>query len=87
MTLALVVSLMTILSGCTGYGSAPLSIQLPADCQQLAKTVPLPAIKKGDDIRSLLARHRAGLVKANANLDAVRNCEAKLIAQYGNVKL
>ena len=43
-------------------------------CEKLPGRVALPVIKKGDDARMQLGRHRSGLKKANNQLDAKNQC-------------
>lgn len=50
--------------------------QIPRDCESLAKRVPLPPLKKGDDMRKHAARMAGAAVKANSRLDATAECQA-----------
>jgi hypothetical protein len=47
-------------------------------CLQLAQTVELPPIKGGMDARTVIARYRAALVKANGNINDTKACMAML---------
>jgi hypothetical protein len=47
-------------------------------CMRVAQTVELPPIKAGMDARAVIARYRAALVKANANLTDTKACMALL---------
>lgn len=75
-------------AGCVTSGNAPAPVArtIPPTCEELAARVPLPSVNKGDDMRALAARHRAGLVKANKNLDATRTCQARQRAAFGAAK-
>lgn len=58
-----------MLTGCAASGAGKVQrVNLPPPPACMA-TVPLPAIKAGDDARAQIARHRAALVQANGNLD------------------
>ncbi|MGC2776496.1 MAG: hypothetical protein WA418_12785 [Bradyrhizobium sp.] len=50
-------------------------MQMPRECQKIAKGVPDPGAKPGDDGFDLAARYRAAWLKGNHRLDAVRQCE------------
>lgn len=69
---------MLILTGCATSQNAPesVSVQIPRDCERLAATVPLPDLAKGQNAKASLAQHRGGLIRANGNLDATRECQA-----------
>ena len=45
---------------------------------RVAQTVELPAIKAGMDARTVIARYRAALISANANLNDTKACTALL---------
>jgi len=47
-------------------------------CMRLASTVELPPIKAGMDARVVIARYRAALVAANANINDTKACLALL---------
>ena len=47
-------------------------------CMHLANTIELPPIKAGMDARAVIARYRAALVSANANLNDTKACLALL---------
>lgn len=52
-------------------------MQIPRDCEQLAKTVPVPdPARDRANARLALARTTGALVEANDNLDATRECQA-----------
>jgi hypothetical protein len=69
--------MLTLTACATSQGSPPAgSIQIPRDCELLAKTVPYPAVSKGQSAKAALARHRAALGQANGNLVATRECQA-----------
>ncbi len=63
---------------CAHSPGAPESVrlQIPRDCERLAAAVPLPDLAKGQNAKAALAQHRAGLIRANGNLDATRECQA-----------
>ena len=64
----IVLSTMTILSGCTAAGSVNLQpVNLPPASACMAP-VPVPGLKAGDDARLALARSRAALGQANGRL-------------------
>jgi hypothetical protein len=47
-------------------------------CMRIAQNVELPPIKAGMDGRAVIARYRAALIKANANLNDTKACMALL---------
>ncbi|TYO65549.1 hypothetical protein FXV83_16590 [Bradyrhizobium hipponense] len=47
-------------------------------CMRLATTVELPPIKAGMDARAVIARYRAALASANANVNDTKACLALL---------
>lgn len=51
-------------------------MQIPRDCEDLAKEVPLPPVAKGQSAKVSVAKHRAALGEANGNLKATRECQA-----------
>lgn len=55
----------TILSGCVGTGSAPITRRLPAADLIVPAPAPRPAIREGDDVR-LLARRALDYGDQNA---------------------
>lgn len=67
----------TMCAACTTLPGSPTvaSVQIPRDCEDLAKTVPYPAITKGQSAKVSTARHRAALGQANGNLVATRTCQ------------
>lgn len=74
--------LTTTLSACATSASAPLDRSLPTACDQLAVDVKLPEVKKGDDARAQLAKHRALLILTNRRLDAARRCYVLVRKEY-----
>jgi hypothetical protein len=62
----------------------PVPAAPPANaCAVLAKIVPPPTIKIGDDWRVVAARYKAALLKANARIEDIAACEAEVRRQYG----
>lgn len=51
-------------------------VQIPRDCEALARTVAYPDVSKGQSAKVAVARHRAALGQANGNLVATRDCQA-----------
>lgn len=49
--------------------------QLPQNCEQLAEPVALPVFKDSADFRVIAGQHRRGMIQANENLTATRNCQ------------
>ena len=47
-------------------------------CLRLAQSVELPPIKAGMDARAVIARYRAALINANANITDTKACMALL---------
>lgn len=72
--------LMMTLSACGSFVKPEVS--LPQDCERLARQVPAPAMKAGDDARAALARHRAALATADARLRATADCQRRLRERY-----
>lgn len=50
----------------------------PRDCEELAEEIPLPVFKDSADFRVIAAQHRKGMVQANNNLKATRNCQREV---------
>ncbi|MBN9001512.1 MAG: hypothetical protein J0H75_05380 [Rhizobiales bacterium] len=50
-------------------------MQIPRDCEDLAKEVPYPPVVKGQSAKVSVGRHRAALGEANGNLRATRQCQ------------
>lgn len=48
---------------------------MPRECQRIARKVPDPGIKVGDDLGDAAARYRGAYLKANNRLGAVYSCE------------
>lgn len=63
--------------GCVTLQSSPSApaIQIPRDCEELAREVPYPPIAKGQSAKASVARHLAALDEANTNLRATRTCQ------------
>lgn len=61
---------------------SPQGIQIPRDCEQLAKRVNEPAWRTGDSAKMLLGRTTSSLIQANGNLDATRTCQARQRQQF-----
>jgi len=66
---------MTILGGCGPSPTSParITVQIPRDCEELAKPVPYPETTRNAKID--LARERAAHGEANTNLVATRTCQ------------
>ncbi len=75
-------------SGCAKFieGARGPSVQIPKECENLAETVRLPDPKKGQDMRLIAAQNRKAAAKANAQLDATRECQVRLREEYEGVK-
>ncbi|MCB2106341.1 MAG: hypothetical protein KDE14_01515 [Rhodobacteraceae bacterium] len=50
---------------------------VPRQCQRLARPVPDPGARVGDDGFDIAARYKGAFHKANRRLDATRRCEDK----------
>lgn len=76
--------LLTTLSGCSGLGNAPrvAAIQLPRDCENIAKPVALPTPVVKQDMLIIAAKNRQMVVKANARLNATRECQVRQREEY-----
>jgi hypothetical protein len=74
----------TTFAGCKTSGEVrpPLAVQIPNDCERLARDVGFPALTGTVDVKLLLARYRAALVLANKNLKATRECQAEMRVRY-----
>ena len=83
------------LAGCASSGDGnrlprastqPLNVavKVTPDCARLAKAVPHPAARAGDDARAVIGRYAAALEKANATIGATASCIAELSARYAN---
>lgn len=66
-----------ILSGCA-HSVAPsnLSIQIPRDCEALARNVEDPALDVATDPKLAVGEYEVALDEANGNLTATRTCQA-----------
>jgi hypothetical protein len=64
-------------AGCKTLGDSPSApaVQIPRDCEDLAKEVPYPPVTKGQSAKASVAKHRAALGQANGNLKATRECQ------------
>lgn len=76
---------------CGACATSPASptratVQIPADCERLAQTVPYPAVDKGMSAKVAVARHRAALGQANTNLVATRTCQEKQREQFAGAQ-
>lgn len=69
--------MLTACAASPGSPSAP-TVQIPRDCEDLARTVPYPAVTRGLNAKLAIAQHRAALGQANGNLVATRDCQAAL---------
>jgi hypothetical protein len=76
----------TTLTACAGLPGSPgkVSVQIPRDCENLAKTVPYPAVTKGQSAKASVARHRAALGQANGNLKATHDCQVSQRERFAN---
>jgi hypothetical protein len=64
------------MAGCsTLHNSLTVAVQIPRDCEDLARPVPYPSVAVGMNAKVSLARHRAALGQANTNLVATRDCQ------------
>lgn len=78
--------LMTLTCGaCATSPGSPsrATVQIPRDCEELARTVPYPAVAKGQHAKVAVARHRAALGQANGNLVATRTCQQVQRERFG----
>ncbi len=75
MLVILMIATLTACAASPGSPSKP-AVQIPRDCEELAKTVPYPPVAKGQNAKASVARHRAALGQANGNLEATRECQA-----------
>lgn len=71
------------LSGCDPAENLPQSHQIPDACAHLVKTVPFPKARPGEDWRSIAARYRVALRKANFRIEEIGACEREVRRQYG----
>jgi hypothetical protein len=68
-----------MLGACKTFGDATPEERMDIQsCMRLANTVELPQIKAGMDARVVIARYRAALVAANANIHDTKACMALL---------
>jgi hypothetical protein len=68
------------LGACAQRGRPELATNIPDACEKLAKRVSHPSFKVNDDARIVLAKYAAqggALDRANARLDAVRECSTE----------
>lgn len=67
------------LAACQTLNDAPPEERINiAACLKVAQTVDLPPIKAGMDARAVIARYRAALIGANANITDTKACMAAL---------
>jgi hypothetical protein len=68
-----------MLAACQTFADAPPEerINIRA-CLRIAQTVELPLIKASTDARKVIARYRAALIEANANIDDTKACMTAL---------
>lgn len=67
--------LMTLtLGACVHDGRPEAGTNISDSCEQLAQRVAHPSFKKNDDARLVLLKYVGSLDRANARLDAVREC-------------
>jgi len=78
--------MMTTLTACAGLPGSPTkaSVQIPRDCEDLAKIVPYPPVTKGQSAKVSVARHRAALGQANGNLKATHDCQVSQRERFAN---
>lgn len=58
------------------------AVAVSARCKLLARKVPAPPYKVGDDPKLVLKRYEAALAQANANIGATGECIGRLSAEY-----
>ena len=77
---------MGMCAACTTLPGSPthITVQIPRDCELLAKPVPYPAVTAGMSAKVAVARHRAALGQANGNLVATRTCQEKQRQRFAN---
>jgi hypothetical protein len=68
---------VTLTACATSPASQRVAVQIPRDCEDLARTVPYPAVTVGMSAKVAMARHRAALGQANGNLVATRECQQR----------
>ena len=78
--------MMTTLTACAGLPGSPTkaSVQIPRDCEDLAKPVPYPGVTKGQSAKASVARHRAALGQANGRLEATHDCQVSQRERFAN---
>jgi hypothetical protein len=77
--LGLLLCLPLTLAACQTSGEVPIEDRIDvSSCLRIAQTVELPAIKAGMDARTVIARYRAALIGANANINDTKACMAAL---------
>lgn len=76
---AAALSMMMTCAGCATSPGSPsvAAVQIPRDCEDLAREVAYPAVTKGQSAKVAVARHRAALGQANGNLRATRECQVQ----------
>lgn len=77
---------MGMCAACTTLPGSPthIGVQIPRDCELLAKPVPYPAVTAGMSAKVAVARHRAALGQANGNLVATRDCQIAQRERFAN---
>jgi hypothetical protein len=76
---AVISCLPLMLAACQTFGETSVQERVDIDsCMRLANTITLPPIKAGMDSRAVIARYRAALVSANANIHDTKACMALL---------
>lgn len=67
------------LAACQTFADAPPAFRVNVEaCIRIAQTVDLPPVKAGMDARAVIARYRAALINANANINDTKACMAAL---------
>lgn len=77
---ALAVCLLPILSGCGTFGSPPLTVAIPADCERIAQPVADPGVTA--DGRVTIARTRAAFGVANRRLIKSNKCFSNVRTRF-----
>lgn len=77
--MGLLLCLPLTLAACQTLSDAPPADRVDINaCLRVAQTIELPPIKAGADARVVIARYRAALIQANANLEDTKACMALL---------
>jgi hypothetical protein len=75
-----VLLLTPTLGGCfqsTIKAARALPDKAPRECQRLAKKVPDPGAKRGDDLGDIAVRYKAAWAKGNHRIGAIASCEQR----------